>query len=81
MNSRVPLLAMVPRLSIASCWDSPMPLSSIVRVRAALSNVTRTSSVGASSYSVGSANASKRSLSHASDALDTSSRRKMSLLE
>jgi hypothetical protein len=81
MNSRVPLLAMVPRLSIASCCDRPMPLSVMVNVRAALSNETRTSRLGASSYSEASFSASKRSLSHASEAFETSSRRKISGLE
>src|SRR4029453_16877278 len=81
MNSRVPLLAMVPRLSIASCWDRPMPLSVIVRVRAALSKATRTSRLGAFSYSPVLFKASKRSLSHASEALEISSRRKISLFE
>jgi hypothetical protein len=37
MNSLVPLLAMVPRLSMASWRDRPMPLSVMVSVRAALS--------------------------------------------
>ena len=37
MNSRVPLLAMVPRCSMASWADMPTPLSLMVTVRAALS--------------------------------------------
>ena len=81
MNSRVPLLAMVPRLSMASCCDRPMPLSAMVSVFASLSKLTRTSRLGASSYSALSFSASKRSLSQASDALEISSRRKISLLE
>ena len=51
MKSLVPLLAMVPRWSIASCWLMPMPLSVMVRVLAALSKATRTSRLGASSNS------------------------------
>ncbi len=81
MKSLVPLLAMVPRWSMASCVLMPMPLSWMVRVRAALSKDTRTSRLDWSSYSVASFSASKRSLSQASDALETSSRRKISLLE
>ena len=81
MNSRVPLLAIVPRWSMASCCDRPMPLSVMVRVRACLSKSTRTSRLGASSYRAVLFSASKRSLSQASDALETSSRRKISLLE
>ena len=45
MNSRVPLLAMVPRLATASSADRPMPLSVMVIVFASLSNATRTSQV------------------------------------
>ena len=37
MNSRVPLLAMVPRWLMASSWLMPMPLSEMVMVLAALS--------------------------------------------
>ena len=78
MKSLVPLLAMVPRWSMASCWLMPMPLSVMVRVLASLSKVTRTSRFGASSYRPALLMASKRSLSQASEALDTSSRRKIS---
>ncbi len=81
MKSLVPLLAIVPRWSIASCSLMPMPLSVMVSVWASLSNATRTSRLGASSYRPVLFRASKRSLSQASDALDTSSRKKMSLLE
>jgi hypothetical protein len=59
----------------------PMPLSVMVSVFASLSKLTRTSRLGASSYSALSLSASKRSLSQASDALEISSRRKISLLE
>ncbi len=49
MNSRVPLLAMVPRWSMASAVLMPMPLSVMVMVRAFLSSAMRTRSSGASS--------------------------------
>jgi len=81
MNSRVPLLAMVPKLATASSSDMPMPLSAMVMVFASASKLTRTSKLGASSYKPALFSASKRSLSQASDALLTSSRRKISLLE
>ena len=81
MNSRVPLFAIVPRCATASSADMPMPLSVIVTVFAAASKVTRTSRFGASSNSAALFSASKRSLSQASDAFDTSSRKKISLFE
>ena len=81
MKSLVPLLAMVPKWSMASCSLMPMPLSVMVSVLAALSKVTRTSRLGASSYRALLFSASKRSLSQASDALETSSRRNISWLE
>ena len=49
MKSRVPLLAIVPKWSIASCSLMPMPLSEMVMVLAALSKATRISRVGVSS--------------------------------
>ncbi|ALB09781.1 hypothetical protein ACT79_01380 [Burkholderia pseudomallei] len=70
----------MPRFAIASSRLMPMPLSSIVIVRAALSNDRRMRRFGSLSYSALFSRASKRSLSAASDALDTSSRRKISLL-
>ena len=66
---------------MASCCDRPMPLSVMVSVLASLSKATRTSRLGASSYSALLFRASKRSLSQASEALEISSRRKISLLE
>src|SRR3990167_5111675 len=81
MKSLVPLLAIVPRWSMASCSLMPIPLSWMVSVLASLSKCTRTSRLGASSYSALLFSASKRSLSQASDALEISSRRKISLLE
>src|SRR5574343_48670 len=81
MKSLVPLLAMVPRWSMASCSLMPMPLSVMVMVLASLSNATRTSRLGASSFSAVLFKASNRNLSQASDALETNSRRKISWLE
>ncbi|EWS62623.1 hypothetical protein Y695_04145 [Hydrogenophaga sp. T4] len=81
MKSLVPLLAIVPRCSTASAWLMPIPLSVMVMVFASLSKATRTSRLGASSNSAALFRPSKRSLSQASDALDTSSRRKISGLE
>ena len=46
MNSRVPLLAMVPRLCDRLLCDRPMPLSAMVSVLASLSKLTRTSRFG-----------------------------------
>jgi len=81
MNSRVPLFAIVPRLATASADDRPMPLSEMVMVFASGSNAIRTSRFGSSSYSAALFNASKRSLSHASEAFEIISRRKISLFE
>ena len=53
----------------------------MVIVFASGSKLTRTSRFGASSYSAGLSSASKRSLSQASEALEISSRRKISLFE
>ena len=77
----VPLLAMVPRLAAASSAERPMPLSSIETVFASASKAIRTASSVSPSQSAAFSSASKRSLSHASDAFDTSSRRKISLFE
>jgi len=71
---------MVPRLSITSSWVMPMPLSCTVNVPAALSGINVTVSVSVP-RSEGLASASKRSFSHASEALESSSRRKISLCE
>ena len=79
-NSRVPERAMVPMFCTTSSRDMPTPLSETVMVRAALSTDTRIFSSGSDSYSALFASASKRSLSAASEALEISSRRKISLL-
>src|SRR5215469_11769228 len=77
-NSLVPDLAIVPMWSITSCRLIPMPLSPTVMVRASLSYATRMRSLVSSSWRSGADSASKRSLSAASDALEISSRRKIS---
>jgi len=59
----------------------PMPLSVIVSVRASRSKAMRIFNSGSFSNSAESDRPSKRSLSAASEALEISSRRKMSLLE
>ena len=69
---------MVPMFSTTSARLMPMPLSHTVRVRCAASASSRISS-SPSPCSSGRVMASKRSLSSASEALEMSSRRKMSL--
>ncbi|MNW69245.1 hypothetical protein D3C74_482120 [compost metagenome] len=81
MKSAVPDLAMVPRFSITSSRLMPIPLSAMVNVRCSLSKERRTRSSPSPSYSSGVDSARKRSLSAASEALEISSRRKISLLE
>ena len=75
----MPLLAIVPMLRTTSSRDMPMPLSEIESVRFSASTSMRIASSPLPSS--GLATRSKRSLSSASDAFDTSSRRKTSLLE
>ena len=79
MNFFVPLCAMRPRLVCSSFRVIPIPLSSIVSVFAALSATMRTRP----SYPAPPSSVSERNrfLSHASEPLETSSRRKMSLSE
>src|SRR6266853_623785 len=79
-NSRVPDFAMVPMLATTSSRDMPTPLSEIVMVRARLSKETRIFRSASEPYKALSESASKRSLSAASEALETSSLRKISLL-
>ena len=70
---------MVPMFWTTSSRDIPMPLSDTVRVRAALSKATRIFRSGSLPYSELSESASKRSLSAASEAFETSSLRNISL--
>src|SRR3984957_5098408 len=79
-NRLVPELAIVPRLSITSASLMPMPLSLMSKVPAAASGASVTES-GSAPRSSGLASASKRSFSQASEALEISSRRKISLCE
>ena len=71
---------MVPRLSITSASLMPTPLSLMDRVPAAASGTSLTERVSAPNRS-GLASASKRSFSQASEALEISSRKKISLCE
>src|SRR5690606_507267 len=64
-----------------SSRDIPMPLSLMVRVFASLSKLIQIFKSASPSYRSPLETASKRSLSAASDALETSSRRKISLFE
>ena len=80
LNCSLPEWAMVPRLRSSSSSVMPMPLSLTVMVRASLSKPTSMASVERSTCMLGSVRLLNTSLSMASDALDTSSRRKISLL-
>src|SRR5512146_1402490 len=80
-KSRVPDLAMVPRLAMTSSRLMPMPLSAMVSVLASLSKPMRILKSESPSNSPALCSASKRSLSQASDALETSSLRNISRLE
>src|SRR5882757_2281418 len=79
-NSSVPDFAMVPMLATTSSRDMPTPLSEIVMVRASLSKETRILRSASEPYKALLESASKRSLSAASEAFETSSLRKISLL-
>ena len=68
-------------LAMTSSRDMPMPLSVTVTVRAFGSYDTRIFNSASFSISALSVRASKRSLSAASEALEISSRKKISLLE
>ncbi len=79
--SLVPDRAMVPMKSTSSALVMPMPLSETVSVRAPGSTSIRMWRSSARGARFSSVRASKRSLSSASEALDTSSLRKISRLE
>ena len=81
MKSLVPLLAMVPRVVDGLCWLMPMPLSVMVSVLAALSKVTRTSRLGASSNSAALFKSKSPVCRRRPEALEINSRRKISWLE
>src|SRR5690606_31723245 len=72
---------MLPMLATTSSRDMPMPVSRMVMVRASLSQLTSMRSSASPDSRPGLAIDSKRSLSQASEALEISSRRKISLCE
>ncbi len=80
-NFAVPELAIVPMSCPTSSYDIPMPLSRTVSVRASLSMSISMCGSDTSASSESSQSFSRRSLSSASEALETSSRRKTSLFE
>ncbi len=77
----VPDWAMVPMLASTSSMVMPMPLSRMVRVPASRSGISLIFQSGSFSRIDESMWDSKRALSMASDALEISSRTKISLLE
>ena len=81
MKARVPERAMVPIFSSASAMLMPIPLSEMVRVPAVLSGISLIFQSVFPSRSSMLEWDSNLTLSMASEALDMSSRRKMSLLE
>ena len=76
----MPDLAIVPMFSITSSRVMPMPLSRTVSVRASASQLDVDGELRVAGQSSGAASASKRSWSLASEALEISSRRKISRL-
>ena len=78
MNARVPLLAIVPRLSTTVSRLMPTPLSLTVSVPAVSSATSLIFQSVFPSATAGSVSDWKRTLSMASAALLTSSRRKIS---
>ena len=81
MKRRVPELAMVPMFCSISWAVMPMPLSVMVSVRAFLSARMVIFQASSSRCSDAWVSASNRARSIASDAFDTSSRRKISFFE
>ena len=81
MNLAVPERAMVPREETRSSRVMPMPVSSMVRVLATGSPRILMPMVGSSFITSGLETERNRSLSRASEALETSSRRNTSRLE
>ena len=80
LNARLSECAIVPRFLSSSSLVMPMPLSDTVTVRASLSNDTRIARSSLPTSTSLSVKLRKYSLSTASDALETSSRRKISRL-
>ena len=79
-NCSEPDLAMVPRFSIISSSVMPTPVSATDRVLFSLSSVMRISRGRSASRTLSPLLCMKRTFSSASDALDRSSRRKISRL-
>jgi len=80
MKALVPDLAIVPKLVISSCLVIPIPVSLKVRVLVALSGMIYILKFGSSLVMSGSVRALYLILSKASDALEMSSLKKISLL-
>lgn len=80
MKALVPDLAIVPRLVISYCLVIPIPVSLRVRVLVALSGMISILKFGSSLVMSGSVRDLYLTLSRASDALEMSSLRKISLL-
>ena len=79
-NCSEPDLAMVPRFSIISSSVMPMPVSATDRILFSLSSVMRISNGRSASRRLSPLLCMKRTFSSASEALDKSSRRKISRL-
>lgn len=77
----MPDFAIVPRLLTRSAFVIPIPVSRRVRILFSLSGVMRMKRSLPESRTEGSVRDAYRILSMASDALEMSSRRKISLLE
>ena len=80
MKALVPDLAMVPRLVTSYCLVIPIPVSMRVRVLVALSGMIYILKAGSSLTMSGSVSDLYLILSRASEALEMSSLRKISLL-
>ena len=80
MKALVPLLAMVPRLFTRSALVIPRPESMMVSVLLVLSGIMWMKSSGSASSFVLSVRPSNLILSRASEELEMSSRKKISLL-
>lgn len=80
MKALVPDLAMVPKLVMSYCLVIPIPVSLKVRVLVALSGIISILKFGSSLVISGSVNDLYLILSKASEALEISSLRKISLL-
>ena len=80
MLTFVPDIAIVPRLLTRSAFDIPIPVSRMVRILFSLSGTIRMYNSFSESKTEGSIREAYRILSRASEQLEMSSRRKISLL-